>query len=213
MKTKDYLDLKMGIIEQYSKVIKKDQEKTLKQFGWKNYKEINLPEGDEEAFLIYGDINEDETLVFNIPKILTSSRQLIERKITGFSCNLGTYGMGGPGFFGLLLDDEEYLIYATWNASKYVFINDKVVESDLNSATPSNTWYSNTEDKVWDYLSKILKGSHIIECTYAHDECLIIASNGEKKICIKFIKNPEDKDLDITELLLFQDKNARLVVQ
>ncbi len=111
MKKHAYLNLKLGIVEQYSVIVKKGDLKHWKKSGWLTYTEIRLPEGDEEAFRIYGTFNKQmETLVFNRPRLLKDipEQEIIGRKVLGISTNLGTYGMGGPGFFGLLLNNSEF---------------------------------------------------------------------------------------------------------
>lgn len=101
MKKHDFLNLKIGTIEQCSMVIKKKDLNYWKSLGWLTYTEIGLPEGDEEASLLYGKINKSETLVFNRPNLLknVSVDKLIGLEIKEVSTHLGTYGMGGAGFF------------------------------------------------------------------------------------------------------------------
>lgn len=60
--------------------------------------------------------------LMNRPRTLpeAGSAQLIGVHILDYSLHLGSYGMGGPGFFGLLLEPEEgeryseYLVYTVW---------------------------------------------------------------------------------------------------
>lgn len=57
MKKHNYLDLKIGAIEQYSMIVKKRDLENWKKSGWFTYTEIGLPKGDEEAFMLYGAFN------------------------------------------------------------------------------------------------------------------------------------------------------------
>ena len=52
----DYLNLKIGDVKQYSMVVKKNALPKWKEIGWLEYTEIGLPEGDEEAYMLYGEI-------------------------------------------------------------------------------------------------------------------------------------------------------------
>lgn len=49
MKKHDFLNLKIGDIEQYSLVVKKADLEHWRKSGWLPFTEIGLPEGDEEA--------------------------------------------------------------------------------------------------------------------------------------------------------------------
>ena len=113
--------------------------------GWLKYTEIGLPEGDEEAYLLYGEIKKDEQLIFNRPQLLkqVDKKNIVGLEIIDFSSHLGTYGMGGAGFFGLLLSNDEYLTYAVWNAGDYVIINNRIVECSPNFYDKTKPWISN----------------------------------------------------------------------
>ncbi len=67
MKKHDFLNLKIGSIQEYPMVIKKKDLDYWKKLGWLTYTEVRLPEGDEEAFMLYGKIKKSEILIFNRP--------------------------------------------------------------------------------------------------------------------------------------------------
>lgn len=45
---------------------------------------------------------------------------VVGRIVTDWSSSCGTYGMGGPGFFGLHFEDGEWLILCLWNAASWL---------------------------------------------------------------------------------------------
>jgi hypothetical protein len=85
MKKHDFLDLKIGAIEQYSMIVKKTDLISWKTLGWLTFSEIGLPEGDEQAWGLYGEMEENEILIFNRPTLLRDVpfNQLIGREIMG----------------------------------------------------------------------------------------------------------------------------------
>ncbi|SNR14160.1 hypothetical protein [Tenacibaculum jejuense] len=223
----DYINLKIGDIEQYAMVVKKQDLLTWKTQDWLEYTEIGLPEGDEEAHMLYGEICEDEQLIFSRPKLLKQKEKanIIGLKIIDFNSHLGTYGMGGPGFFGLLLSNNEYLTYTVWNAGSYVIINNKVVECNPELYHKTQPWVSNFgEDKTWNFLTEYISGSKIVAYTIHQDSLEIKAEKNTTTFKIHFLKN--DKRLPrktgrkrnaykkgkIEDYILFQHKNAILIV-
>lgn len=76
-----------------------------------------------------------ETIIAGRPHSLAerSASSLIGARVEGFHSSLGTYGMGGPGFFGFLLaphgevGEREYLVAAIWGAEEYLFLDGRVI--------------------------------------------------------------------------------------
>jgi hypothetical protein len=227
MKNHKYLSLNIGAITQYSMIINKKDIVKYKTLGWKEFVEVGLPKGDEKADLLYGKMSEQETLMFNVPIFLKDidESQITGRKIIGFSCNLGTYGMGGAGFFGLLLDNSEYLVYAVWRAGRYVIVDNKIVECASMLYGKMKPFVSNFgENSAWDDLTKYIKGAVIQHCELTENHCKIIANKNEKTIEIEFVKNDKRiprkagraknayKQGTISDYIIFQNKNAVLIV-
>lgn len=227
MKGHDYVNLKIGDIAQYSMVIKKDDLSYWKDLGWEEYKEIDLRKGDEDAYLLYGELNKEvETLIFNRPILL---KDTLKEKITGktileINSRLGTYGMGGPGFFGLLLESNEYVVYSVWNAGNYVFVNDRIVECSLDCYYKAKPWISNFSNLVWDDLTDYIVGSTIIDYTIGDEACKLQLQKGTKNIEIQFVRNDKKiprkagrfrtafKDGKIGDYIVFQHKDGTLIV-
>ena len=54
-------------------------------------------------------------------------KDVIGRQVDEVTPYVGTYGMGGPGFFGLKLG-KEWLVFAIWGAGDWIRVNDIFVE-------------------------------------------------------------------------------------
>jgi hypothetical protein len=227
MKDHDFLNLKMATIEQYSMVVKKKELDHWKGLGWLTFTEIGLPEGDEQAFLLYGRIKKSETLIFNRPTLLknVSVDKLVGLEIREVVTHLGTYGMGGAGFFGLLLDNSEYLTYAVWGAENYVIIDGRVVGCSPDLYGQTKPWISNYGgDQTWDELTTYILGSRIESLSLTKDTCHLTLGNRDKKIEVTFVKNDQRLPRKvrrrpnafrkgvISDYLLFQHENGTLIV-
>lgn len=227
MKKHDYLNLKIGAIEQYAMIVKKRKLKKWQKLGWFTYKQVNLPKGDEQASMLYGEIGKKETLVFNRPTLLkdTPFEQLIGLKVLEISTHLGSYGMGGAGFFGLRLNNKHFLTYAVWNSGNFVLVDNRVVKCSPDFYDTTRPLISNFgDDLTWDEITPLIVGSQIIAVKIAKHSCQITLQKDEKTHIVEFVKKdsriPQDegklrvgyKKGKISDYLLFQRKNAVLVV-
>ena len=59
-----------------------------------------------------------------------TSETVIGRKVVEWSTHCGTYGMGGPGFFGLRFDNDEWLILQLWGSEGWLHINHRVLSAN-----------------------------------------------------------------------------------
>ncbi|MEH0155415.1 hypothetical protein V6R21_14810 [Limibacter armeniacum] len=228
IKKHSFLDLKIGAVGEYAMVIDLTELDKWRGLGWLTYQEVNLPDGDEEAFLVYGDLDKElQTLVFNSPPLLKdiSQNEIIGKKVLDITTHLGTYGMGGAGFFGMLLDNFEYLTYAVWGAGDYVIINDRIVECNPEYYHKSRPWISDYGDNLsWDELTEYIKGGIIKSYLIKDDTCEIVVEKSTEEIKVEFVRN--DKRLprsrgrkrnaykkgQIADYILFQHEDAVLVV-
>lgn len=215
-------------ISEYSMIIDRSEIEYWKEKGWVE-KEFEKLEGqDKQITQLFSDYPEDyETVIERRPVLLKEydCRQLIGRRIWGYSTHLGDYGMGGPGFFGLLLDNLEYLTYAVWGAGNYVLVDSKVVECNYEFYDRYKPLYSNFGgSESWDLLSKIINGSGIID--YQAEKHQLTLSLRKKKAVhtLQFVRNspliPRKavrfpnayKQGVISDYLVFQHKKATLYV-
>lgn len=229
-KKHDYLNLGIGGIEQYCMVVADSTLDYWRNLGWLTFTEVELPKGDEEAWMLYGDVEKNETLIFNKPTLSRDNTlsKIINLQVLGFSSHLGTYGMGGPGFFGLFLNNSEILTYAVWSAGEYVIIDGRVVECDSNLYSKVKPWFSNTvsngKKHDWDDLTNHISGSIIIDISLNHDTCTLILEKQCEPIEMLFVRN--DSRLprksgrkrnaynkgDISEYILFQHERVTLIL-
>ncbi|BDD07764.1 hypothetical protein FUAX_01960 [Fulvitalea axinellae] len=220
----NYLDLEIATVEQYSMIVDLEALEEWRQLGWKTYKEVQLPAGDEDAFRLYGEFDKrTQTLMFNKPVLLNemSKDQLINREVIDAVMHLGNYGMGGAGFFGLLLDTEEYLTYATWSSGDFVIVNDRVVECSPEHYDKIKPWTSNYGDGLtWDELTETVSGSMIRSYELADDVFILFLSKNGADLKVEFVKQdsrlPKEReayeDGQICDYILFQHKDATLIV-
>ena len=216
-----YCNIKMSGIEQYSQIVRLTEVEKYRKEGWLTYQEMHLPEGDEEAYLLYGEFDPiKETLMFNKPNQLEDGTSLVGRSITSYSTHLGTYGMGGPGFFGLLLDDREYLVYTAWDSSSYVEVNKRIVSCNPKYYDEARPWISTYgEGLSWDELSEILVGAVISEVIDSRGKLVIHAIKDKELLEIKYLRShpyqegrKAYKKGKLQDYILFQDKEAILIV-
>lgn len=140
-----YLNLNLGETFRYAMVVNNSEIGIWQSKGWLTYDAIGLPEDARKNYLMYGQINVNETLMFNRPILLKEIdiKELIGLTVKDYSLLLGTYGMGGPRYFGLLLSNNKYLTYAVWGAGHYIMIDNIMVEMTLDQYEYSRPWISN----------------------------------------------------------------------
>lgn len=188
-----FLNLPIPELEQYSLIIPIEDVPHWNKKGWKTYQEIGLPDGDEEAWMLYGELNrETDMLIFNKPKSISEveSKRLIGRKITAIKTNIGTYGMRGPGYYDVLLDDDEYLVYTVWSADRYVHWSDK---NDIIGAVITN--FKLKKNTLQIVLNNQVTIDYDFHVDYVFDE-----------------EATEEKPNDIAKYLYFKTKEANFIV-
>jgi len=90
------------------------------------------------------------------PSILTTD-MVVGRTVDQVSPIVGTYGMGGPGFFGIRLGSE-WLVIAIWGAADWIQVDGRIVLDMF--------WEKNARVRPWiteegDELSALLVGQPI----------------------------------------------------
>ncbi|OWR32319.1 hypothetical protein CDO73_01545 [Saccharibacillus sp. O23] len=158
-----YRNLNLGLIKEYSMIVPKAELCKWKQAGWAEDRLFT-------DFNYYPD--PEETLILNRPQTLLELdiQTLKGKQILGYSTHLGTYGMGGPGFFGLLIDrdgEPEYLVYAVWSSDQYTMMDHRVIGCHIRHNATHRPWISRwtgeSEENQWDELTDRLIGSTISE--------------------------------------------------
>lgn len=65
--------------------------------------------------------------LMNFEQQLPAPEKVIGRTVDQIDTLVGTYGTGGPGFFGLRLG-EEWLVVSIWGASEWITVDGRLVE-------------------------------------------------------------------------------------
>lgn len=174
MKNRNLEDLEMGLVEANFICIDKNQKSLWEERGFEEQRDFPI-------FL--SQLEDNETVMLGIPKTIIEFglNNLIYAKVLEASTCLGTYGMGGPGFFGLLCDTKKgpfWLTLAIWCSGQYVMMDGRVIECHSDYSRQYNPWL-NKED---DNLNSILAGSVINNINLSADEC---------KIGLTFIDNSD----------------------
>lgn len=113
---------------------------------------------------------------------------MIDRKIDKVLTYVGTYGMGGPGFFGLRLG-EEWLVIAIWGAGEWIRIDGEFVEDHFfETSERPKPWISDGEDR----LSSKLVGAEISSLKIHRYSMKIGFSNG---MSLTIDEAPEDRPI------------------
>jgi len=126
-----------------------------------------IPEGERGAFGPSGQ------LISFVPNAL-SAEQVTEREVDEISTCIGTYGMGGPGYFGLRLG-EEWLVIAVWGAGEWILADGVLVEDGFfDKYGRPRPWITGSCDD----LSPRLAGSKITAVELERQHMRISFSNG-----------------------------------
>ncbi|MCP5097743.1 MAG: hypothetical protein GY943_19525 [Chloroflexi bacterium] len=177
------------------------------------YKE-DLPKWEQKGFVDAGGrpaivpMPPDKVWVWGIPETLANSgiERLLGRKVDGFSSYLGTYGMGGHGFWGLRLEADtdsefgEYLVLPISSGERFVRIDG---------------FRPNTEN------CETLIGALIDDVELADRVCKLMFSKNNEAHCLTlYLDSPDSEDKhhhpedyengNIADFLVFQDRRGML---
>lgn len=225
-KVPPYRQLKLGLICEYSLIIRKADLAGFLARGWReaaDFRDFHYRAGFRQ------------TVVLSKPRTLSEIEveTLIGKRITGFSTYYGSYGMGGPGFFGLSLDrqpaDQQIMVYAVWGAAQYTLLDDREIACSPRYYDERHPWLSHYADKHisnWDELSPVLIGCRIEKIDLTPDSCVVHLLGDHQKHRLEFVKNdgrlPRQgngdlrknafDDKSISEYLVFQREDAVLWV-
>jgi hypothetical protein len=191
-------EFKIGIVRAYAIHVFKEDLSKWEQKGFVN-------SGGRPAIV---PMPPDKVWVWGIPQTLadTGIARLIGRKIEGFSSSLGTYGMGGHDFWGILLEPSwdvefgEYLVLPISSGSRFVRINGS---------------YPNVEKY------ELMVGSVIDDVKLRERSCdLTLKQKCETNLLTLYLDPPSSEDLhyhpedyeegQIADYLIFQDRRGML---
>jgi len=80
---------------------------------------------------------------------------LVDLKVVETTTHAGTYGMGGPGFIGLKLDNEKIFIISLWGATGWVKIDGKILDDgNWEGQDELNEMSDNADNKLNALIGK-----------------------------------------------------------
>lgn len=104
----------------------------------------------------------------SIPRSLreTGEKRVADRTIIKWSSYLGSYGMGGCGFFGLNLDQtdqypSEWFVLLFWGAAEWLLLDGKWIEASPNQYHIQKPLFSDFPESEWDQITDKLIGATI----------------------------------------------------
>jgi len=94
------------------------------------------------------------------------NERIVNRSIIEFSAFCGTYGQGGPGFFGLKLAaaneyPEEWLLLIIYGACDWVTVNGEWLEAHPKQYYIKRPLTSHFSNQMWDDFSPLIIGQKI----------------------------------------------------
>jgi hypothetical protein len=129
------------------------------------------------------------------PKTLREfgSDRIMFRKITEWSPIIGSYGMGGPGFFGLKLSQkqpfpEEWLVLRLWAAFFWLLFDGQWLAAPSNQHSEQRPLYHGTFEG-WDDFTNLIIGLAIVEAIIKDDESLIYLEGNSGKHILEIPKD------------------------
>lgn len=168
----------MGLIEKYSMIIPAAEREAWEAKGWT----------EESTFRdFHYEAEEGEAMMTARPQTMTEMDKdaLLGSRVEGYSTHLGTYGMGGPGFFGLLLEKEgvrQYLVYAVWASGQYILLDGRVIECHLRHNQSHRPWISSwagePDEEQWDELTAKVTGSQVTAVHLTGDQLQLELTQG-----------------------------------
>lgn len=125
-----FLNLNIGLVKENFAVVKKSDKKLWESRGFKKIRKYPIFRYNP---------NSAEIIMLGVPLSFDEFgyERLKNSYIVDVSTCCGTYGMGGPGFFGLKLQGEygiRWLTYCIWSAGEHILFVDRVLECHPNYA-------------------------------------------------------------------------------
>ena len=119
-----FLNLNIGLVKENFVIVKKADKNLWKSRGFKSIR--NYP-------IFRYKLNSSEIIMLGLPLNIEEfkSETLKNSHIVDVCTWCGTYGMGGPGFFGLKLQGEfgeRWLTYCIWAAGEHILFDDSILE-------------------------------------------------------------------------------------
>ena len=150
-----YINLNMGLVKENFVIVRRKEIALWKDRGFR--RKWNYP--------VFHHIGKE---IVMLGKPLTiqefSPEKLLHSKVIDYSPFLGTYGMGGPGFFGLKLEGTfgvRWLVYSIWLADEHLLFNGKILRCHPIFEQKYNPWILSENPDTKKQFSQLLIGLDI----------------------------------------------------
>lgn len=120
-------------------------------------------------------------------RLRDAADRCLGRRVLEWSANQGTYGMGGPGFFGLLLEStpdypEEWFTLTLWGATDWLLVDDRWLSAHPRYYEIQKPLTGNFgPDQTWDEFTALATNS-IVEKSQVHPThfSFVLRKNGDQ---------------------------------
>ena len=123
-----FLDLNLGQVKENFVIVKKENKKVWEDRGFKRIRKYPI---------FHYKPNPYEIIMLGVPLNIEEfgKDNFSGSNILDVCTCCGTYGMGGPGFFGIKLQGDygtRWLTYCIWSAGEHVLFDDRILECHDN---------------------------------------------------------------------------------
>ena len=123
-----FLNLNLGLVKENFVISKKENQKIWEDRGFKKIRKYPI---------FHYKPNSAEIVMLGVPLNIEQfdAKNFNGSQILDICTCCGTYGMGGPGFFGLKLQGNygtRWLTYCIWAAGEHILFDDKILECHPN---------------------------------------------------------------------------------
>lgn len=114
--------------------------------------------------------------------------------IVEWSCHLGSYGMGGPGFFGIRLSGDDFdawLVLTLWSAGEWLLLDKQWIQANPNYYDKQKPLYTNfSGEEQCDAVTDTLVGCTLIDIVIEDTFSTLVLQKG--KSGIHHLQIPQD---------------------
>lgn len=151
-----FLNLNLGLVKENFVIVKNEERKIWEDRGFKKIRKYPI---------FHYQPNSTESIMLGVPLNIEQFgvENFRDGHILDVSTCCGTYGMGGPGFFGLKVQGDygtRWLTYCIWAAGEHILFDDRILECHPNYSEQykpiiSFDDYSNSLDALKEQLTNM----------------------------------------------------------
>ncbi len=128
-----------------------------------------------------------------VPKPIRAE-DVIGRRVDEVKTIVGTYGMGGPGFFGLRLGSE-WLVLSLWGASEWIHVDNRLVTDSYGPmAGRPLPWIHDIDELtprlVGTDIASFQVARHSLRITFSNGAVLEVEESADRRPILQGSKQP-----------------------